>query len=150
MKCHPHSCLRVHMVFSLCVCLCVCIPPFHKDTVHIRLEPTLLQRDCILTPFCSVAKTVIPWTPAHQAPLSFALSQSLLKLMSTELVMPSSHLTLCCPPSPHAFSLSQHQGLFYWVSSYQAKYRSFSFSISPSVNIQSWFPLWITFTRPGF
>ena len=37
-------------------------------------------------------------------------------------------------PSPPAFSLSQHQGLFKWVSSSHqvAKYRSFSFSISPS------------------
>ena len=35
-----------------------------------------------------------PWTAAHQASLSFTISQSLLKLMSTELVMPSNHLTL--------------------------------------------------------
>ena len=37
---------------------------------------------------------VIPWTAAHQAPLSFTISWSLLKLMSIELVMPSSHLVL--------------------------------------------------------
>ena len=38
------------------------------------------------------------------------------------------------PPSPPAFNLSQHQGLFQWVSSLHqvAKYWSFSFSISPS------------------
>ena len=38
-----------------------------------------------------------PWTAAHQASLSFAISQSLLKLMSIESVMPSNHLILCRP-----------------------------------------------------
>ena len=39
----------------------------------------------------------IPWTTAHQASLSIANSQSLLKLMSIESVMPSNHLILCHP-----------------------------------------------------
>ena len=38
-----------------------------------------------------------PWTAAHQASLSFTVSQSLLKLMSIESVMPSDHLILCHP-----------------------------------------------------
>ena len=38
-----------------------------------------------------------PWTTALQASLSITNSWSLLKLMSTELVMPSNHLILCCP-----------------------------------------------------
>ena len=38
-----------------------------------------------------------PWTAAHQASLSFTISQSLLKPMSIELVMPSYHLILCHP-----------------------------------------------------
>ena len=38
-----------------------------------------------------------PWTVARQASLSFTISQSLLKLMSIESVMPSSHLILCRP-----------------------------------------------------
>ena len=38
-----------------------------------------------------------PWTAAHQASLSFTISQSLLKHMSIELVMPSNHLILCGP-----------------------------------------------------
>ena len=40
-----------------------------------------------------------PWTAAHQASLSIANSWSLLKLICTESVMPSNHLTLCCPLS---------------------------------------------------
>ena len=51
-----------------------------------------------------------PWTAAHQVSLSITNSQSLLKLMS---VMPFNHHILC--RSPHAFSLSQHQGLFQGV-----------------------------------
>ena len=38
-----------------------------------------------------------PWTAARQASLSITSSRSLLKLMSTESVLPSSHLVLCCP-----------------------------------------------------
>ena len=38
-----------------------------------------------------------PWTAAHQASLPITNSQSLLKLMSIELVMPSNHLILCHP-----------------------------------------------------
>ena len=56
-----------------------------------------------------------PWTAPRQASLSITNSQSLLQLMSIESVMPSNHLILSSP-SP-AFNLSQHQGLFKWVSS---------------------------------
>ena len=47
--------------------------------------------------------------------------------------MPSNHLILCCPPSPPACNLSQHQGLFQEVSSSirWPKYWNFSFSIGP-------------------
>ena len=41
---------------------------------------------------------VTPWTAAHQASLSFTISQSLPKFMFIALVMPSSHLILWCPP----------------------------------------------------
>ena len=79
--------------------------------------------------------SVTPWTAACQASLSFTNSQSLLKFMSIELVMLSNPLSLCCSSSL-AFNLSQHQGLFQWVSSSHLvkrwpKYWNFSFSISP-------------------
>ena len=44
---------------------------------------------------------VTPWAAACQASLSITNSQSLLKLMSTESVMPSNHLILCAPFSSH-------------------------------------------------
>ena len=50
---------------------------------------------------------------------------------TSEAIQPSHHLS---SPSPPAFNLSQHQGLFQSVSSLiRAKYWSFSFSISPSI-----------------
>ena len=52
------------------------------------------------------------WTAACQASLSITNSWSLLKLMSIELVVPSNHLIPLSLPSPPAFNLSQHQGLF--------------------------------------
>ena len=75
-----------------------------------------------------------PWIAARQASMSITNSWSSLKLMFIESVMPSSHLSLCRPPSPPALNLSQHQGLFHWVNSLHevGKYWSFSFSINPS------------------
>ena len=77
---------------------------------------------------------VTPWTAAHQASLSITSSQSLLKLMSIELVRPSKLLILCHPlllppsiiPSIRVFS---NESLLHirWP-----KFWSFSFSISPS------------------
>ena len=74
-----------------------------------------------------VSNSVIPWTAARQA------SRSLHKLMSITLVMPSNHHPLLSP-SPPAFNLPQHQGLFQWVSSSHkvAKVLEFQFSISLS------------------
>ena len=74
-----------------------------------------------------------PWTAAHQASLSFTISWSLLKLMSTKSVMPSNHLTLCHPllllpsifPSIRSFLMSAL--CIRWP-----KYWSFRFSISTS------------------
>ena len=64
-----------------------------------------------------MSDSVIPWTAAWQAFLSFTISLSLLKVISVELVMSSNHLILCCPPFPLTLTLSQNQGLFQWDSS---------------------------------
>ena len=74
-----------------------------------------------------VSNFVNPWTAAHQAFLSFTITQSLLKLMSIELMMPSNHHILCHPflflpsifPSIRVFSNElalqlQHQS-FQWI-----------------------------------
>ena len=75
-----------------------------------------------------------PWTGAHQASLSITNSRSLLKVMSSESVMPSNHLILCHPlllppsifPSIRVFSKESVLHIRWW------KYCSFSFSISSS------------------
>ena len=58
-----------------------------------------------------------PWTEARQASLSFAISRSLVRLRSIESVTPSKPSHPLSSPSPPAFSLSQHQGLFQWEGS---------------------------------
>ena len=79
-----------------------------------------------------------PWTAGHQASLSFTISQSLLRLMSIESVMPSKHLILCHPlfflPSvlPRLRVFSNESAL--WIR--WPKFWSFGFSIS-SVQLSS-------------
>ena len=51
----------------------------------------------LISHFSRVRLCATPETAAHQAPLFFTVSQSLLKLMSIESMMPSSHLILCHP-----------------------------------------------------
>ena len=51
----------------------------------------------VVQPLSCVWLFAAPWTTARQASLSFTTSQSLLKLISIELVMPSNHLIFCCP-----------------------------------------------------
>ena len=58
---------------------------------------TLLSASLLLFSHTVVSDSVTPWTAAHQAALSFTISQSLLKLVSIESMMPSSHLILCLP-----------------------------------------------------
>ena len=82
----------------------------------------------------SVRLFATPWTAACQASLSITNSQSLLRLMSIELVMPHNHLILCHPllllplifPSIRVFFNESVLGIRW------PKYWSFSFSISPS------------------
>ena len=87
---------------------------------------------------CLVVKSCLilcdPMATSYQASLSFAISQSLLKLMSIESVMPSNYLFLCHPllllqsfPALGSFPMTE------WILGIRwPKYWSFSFSISPS------------------
>ena len=99
----------------MCVCVCVCV--------------------CIsLVRFSHVQLFVTPWTVALQASLSITNSQSLLKLMPIESVMPSNHLIFCHPllllpsifPNIRVFS-NESVPHIRW-----SKYWRFRFSMSPS------------------
>ena len=99
---------------------------FHKTYTRVYLMVAVIVQSL------SHGSVATPWTAACQASLSFTISWSLLKLMSIELVLASSHLVLCHPllllpsifPSIRVFSneLALHiRWPKYW-----------SFSISPS------------------
>ena len=75
----------------------------------IRIHIYLLIHVIVVQLLSHVQLFVTPWTASHQASLPFIISQSLLKLMSIELMMPSQPLL---PTSPPGLSLSQDQGLF--------------------------------------
>ena len=84
-----------------------------------------------------------PWIAACQASLSITNSRSLLKLMSIESVMPSSHLILCrpllfLPPIPPSIRVFSNELTLIWGG--QSIGVSASASVLP-VNIQDWSPL---------
>ena len=113
--------------------------PLIRRVNYVWYEMGLLLIFCLVSLFIAVIQLishiwlfVTPWTAACQAPLSFTISRSLLKLMSIESVMPPKHLILCCPlyllslifPSIRVFS-NELALCIRWP-----KY--WSFSISPS------------------
>ena len=93
-----------------------------------------MKGTCVVQFLSCIQMFAAPWTSAHQVFLSFTISQSLFKLMSIENVMPSNYLILCHPflllpsifPGIRVFS-NELALCIRWL-----KYRSFSFSISPS------------------
>ena len=97
------------------------------------LAPLPAGSQSVQSPSC-VRLLETPWTAARQASLSITNSQSLLKLMSIESVMPSNHFILCRPllllpsifPSIRVFS-NESVHRFGWLT-----YWSFSLSIGPS------------------
>ena len=107
-----------YFIVGICMCVCVCIYKY----IYIYF----LLFSCLFF--------ATPWTAAHQDSLSFIITWSLLKLMSTELVMPFNHLILC-------YTLLLLPSVFpsIWIFSNKStlcirwpKYWGFSFSISPS------------------
>ena len=111
---------------GVCVCVCVCVRKPSMCQRYMHCCPRVQSLSC-------VRLFVTPWTAACQASLSFTISQSLLKLMSIELVRPSNYLILCHPlllpsifPSIRVFS-NESSLHIRWP-----KYWSFSFSISLS------------------
>ena len=114
---------------------------FHKTYTRVYLMVVVIVQS-----LSHVWLFATPWTAACQASLSFTISWSLLKLMSIESVLPSSHLVLCRPllllpsifPSIRAFSneLALHiRCPKYWSFSISPSnnhpFNDFSFSISP-------------------
>ena len=89
-----------------------------------------------------VRLSATPWAAAYQTSLSFTISQSLLKLMSIEFIVPSRHLILC-PTLLLLPSIFLSIRVFFnelFASGGQNIGASASASVLP-MNIQGWFPL---------
>ena len=106
--------------------------------MHLSIEHLYALQFSSFEAHSRVRLFVTPWTAACLASLSFSISQSLLKLVSIESMMPSNHFILCCPllllpsifPSIRVFS-NESALCIRWP-----KYWRFSFSISPSSEYQ--------------
>ena len=97
--------------FAVSADFCNLLPVAHfMSPLNVTPRRSLLQGSChtnrtLISRLCPVAARSLsrvglfanPRTEAHQASLSFTVSLSLLKLVSTEPMMPPSHLTLCRP-----------------------------------------------------
>ena len=115
--------------------------------LEVQWSSSLVYQLKVRAGFSSVAQSCLtlcdPCTAAHQASLSITISQSLLKLMSIESVMPSNHLILYRPfssclhsfPASGSFPVSQ-----FFASGGQSIGVSASASALP-MNIQDWSPL---------
>ena len=150
-----------HYLLSLCLSVSVIMFEFAilfklflfrcLHIIYIKCIPFLYVNSFFkvfssVQPLSHVQLFATPLTATWQASLSINNSQSLLKLKSTESVMPSNHLILCCPllllpsifPSIRVFSVSQ-----FFTSGGQTIGVSASASVLP-MNIQDWSPLGLT------
>ena len=118
---------------------------FSLGLILSRPSPLLMSFSSVQS-LSSVWLSVILWTAAHHASLSITNSQSLLKLMSIESVMPSNHLT-------HCYTLLLPSSVFPSIRVFSnesvlhircPKYWSFSFSIVLPMNFNDWCPLGLT------
>ena len=122
----------IHWLFAVFMC------PFSNCLIGIFFN--------VVVHLLSLVRLIVtPWTVAYQASLCFTMSQSLLKLISIESLIPSIYLILCHPlllpsvfPSIRVFSNE---------SDLWARWPKFGASALTSVlpvNIQDWFPLGLT------
>ena len=112
-----HALVRSKYLVSSCMLNFYCMNPTlcngGSDNIKLNRKPQLhnhlmsilhqnrsfesIQFSSVQFSHAVVSDSVTSWIAAHQASLSITNSRSLLKLMSMESVVPSSHLILCCP-----------------------------------------------------
>ena len=132
----PNALFRAHFTLHLSIQSIF----FSPGSECILSIPTLVQGLFILphlvVQLLSNARLFeTPWTATSQVSLSFTISQSLLKLMSIKVAMPSSHLIFCCLLLPLPSIFLNIRGFFsseLGLCIRSPKYWNFSFSISPS------------------
>ena len=152
-----HVNIYVHVNVCVCVCVCVCMCLFiyillwvvenwteTPETRRLWFSSASISF-AVVWSFSHVWLFVTPWNVAHQASLSFTISQSLLRLMSIESVMPSSHpilRPLFYLPSifPRIRVFSNEEALpIRWPKNWNFRYSSVLL-----MNIQDEFPLGLT------
>ena len=137
---YVYLCWHKFILMSVCTCTAKIRVRSYSINKKYKLKTYLIKHyimkfsTSLVQSLSRVQLFVTQRTAACQAPLSITSSQSLLKLMSIESVMPSSHLILCCPLLllPSIFRRirvfpSESVLCIRWP-----KYCSFVFSISPS------------------
>ena len=126
----------------------------------VRISQALVSHLIQLVQFSSFTQSCLTLcNPMDRSIPGFPVLHQLPELAQTHVhwvgdaIQPSHPLSSPCPP---AFNLSQHQGLFKWVSSSHSGGQSIWVSVSTSVfpmNIQDWFPLewigWISLQSKG-
>ena len=119
------------------------IKPHTMDMIPSWESAYVITVVAVVQSLCHVQLTATTWTTACQASQPITSCQSLLKLLSIELVIPSNHLILCHPllllpsifPASGSFPVSQ-----FFASDGQSTEVSASAPVLP-MNIQDWFPL---------
>ena len=152
---YSQQCLLISRILNFdemyCINISFCVecfldPKEFSPTLNVEKYFSVSFFIVVVQSFSCVRLFVTPWTATCQASLSSTISQSLLKLMSIELVMPFNHLTLCC-------SLLLLPSVFLSIRVFSnesslcirwPKFWSFSFSIGPSDEYSIWFPLELT------
>ena len=119
-----------------------------EEKVYFLFQFSLVTQSCLT--ICDPMDCSTPGLPVHHQLLEF--TQTHVHWVG-DAIQPSHPLS---SPSPPAFNLSQHQGLFQWVSFSHQVSRNIGVSASTSVlpmNIQDWFPLgwtgWISLQSKG-
>ena len=128
----------VRVIFPWCL-----IPGFQLGIEKLDVAQSLCRGEIQFSSVQSLSHVwlfVTPWIPARQASLSITNSQSLLKLMSIDSVMPSSHLILChplllLPPSPPSIRVFSNESTLpmrwpkHWPShEFQLQHQSFQWT----------------------
>ena len=131
----PHGNLRVILIQILFNVLCCKELILRNTSVQLlsRVWQTTCKHDTCKPTYCST-----PGFPVHHQLPEFA---------QTHVYRVSDTIQPSCPPSSPslpAFNLSQHQGLFQWVSSSHWVAKYWSFSITPSNEYLDWVPLGLT------
>ena len=116
----------------------VCVPKYSLNIGYNKIQFSSVQS------LSRVRLFATPWIAACQASLSITNSRSLLKLMSIESVIPSSHLILChplllLPPIPPSIRVFSNEST---LRMRWPKYWSSSFSIVPSKEIPGLISFW--------